>query len=308
MEEENQENKEKEELDDEKYFRIVKPLKTYESDTAELLRDKGASQIDIRLEEEKRKRRKEKSTPKQETHQKAESTYESYSFRKLIIAFVVLVISVTATLGISKFFQNDIEKELAERPSLKPEVLIKGDIIKNIDVTKKGRVEILKTIYDASQDLSINQDQVIVFYPVEVDKENNTEKAMGAELFMSIMTEKSPGYLLRSFGPKMTTGFYALNEFEPFIILEINSKANAFAGMIDWEKNMAGDLSGFIVKNDTSDRSFEDRLIDGKDLRVLKNSKGETIIVYSFIDEKTLIITGNLEVFTRILNKISDSQ
>ena len=44
-------------------------------------------------------------------------------------------------------------------------------------------------------------------------------------------------------------GVYSWNGNQPFIILKTDSYENAFAGMLSWEKNIAGDLSALFPRN-----------------------------------------------------------
>jgi len=283
---------------DENYYRIVKPLKTYERDTAEFLRERGASQVDIRLQEEQRRREEIK---KQESKFEKPAKAESLVFKKLALATVILLLSFLSIFIVSGIFRRDIDEELAKRPSLKAEVLIKGDDIQNIDTTGKNRKEILEIVESQLQNISVVKSRIVVIYPIE--KETDIERALSAEEFLIKITSSAPGYLLRAVGPKMTFGYYTKEKFIPFLLLEVNSPGNAYAGMLDWEKNMASDLSGFIVKTISDRRLFDDFILMGKDLRILRDFDGTVVLAYSFIDDKTLLITGEIETFKEILDK-----
>lgn len=58
----------------------------------------------------------------------------------------------------------------------------------------------------------------------------------------------------------------------------------------------------------TINKTFEDKIIRSKDTRVLKNSAGNTILLYSFLDQKNLVITTNEKTFEEILNRFFASQ
>jgi hypothetical protein len=81
--------------------------------------------------------------------------------------------------------------------------------------------------------------------------------------------------------------------------------------MLKWEKTMAQDLGGlFEIPADTgtSTEIFLDEALRNKDLRILQDNGGKTILLYSFIDKQTLLITKNENVFNAILAKYLTSK
>ena len=71
---------------------------------------------------------------------------------------------------------------------------------------------------------------------------------------------------------------------------------------------MRADLSQiFNIGNMTlvaePDRPFEDRIIRNKDVRVMKDSAGNIVLLYGFLDQKNLVITTNEQTFQEILNR-----
>lgn len=53
---------------------------------------------------------------------------------------------------------------------------------------------------------------------------------------------------------------------------------------------------------------FEDKIIRSKDVRVLKNTAGKIILLYSFLDQKNLVITTNERTFGELLDRFFSSQ
>jgi hypothetical protein len=50
--------------------------------------------------------------------------------------------------------------------------------------------------------------------------------------------------------------------------------------------------------------TFEDRIIKNKDVRAFRTTDGEIIFLYSFIDNKSLVITGKEETLTEIITRL----
>jgi hypothetical protein len=91
-----------------------------------------------------------------------------------------------------------------------------------------------------------------------------------------------------------------------FILISVKDYAESYAGMLIWEKDMPKDL-GEIFKVSSSLSSttslFTDEAIKNKDLRVLKDQNKNTVLLYSFVDKNTLLITTNEDVFSALLGK-----
>jgi len=51
-----------------------------------------------------------------------------------------------------------------------------------------------------------------------------------------------------------------------------------------------------------------DNIIENKDVRILKNSTGEVVLLYTFPNTNTLIITGNIETLKVVLDRLTRVQ
>ncbi len=142
----------------------------------------------------------------------------------------------------------------------------------------------------------------------------NTESSENTESVQKILSLLAPNMssaLLRSLDDKYMLGVIVYDTKAPFIILTVNDYPSAYAGMLKWEKNMAHDLKEmFSIEQNasTTDKTFIDEAIRNKDLRVLMGPKSDAVLVYSFIDKKTLVITRNENGFNAILAKFLSSQ
>lgn len=150
---------------------------------------------------------------------------------------------------------------------------------------------------------------------------------LNADIFFESFAPHIPSSLTRAFNKKMFAGIYTLDKNHAFFIIQIDSFDRAFAGMLAWEKNMYADLSPFINKKEEVEAtldasgdvitkqntavalgSFEDEIVQNKDARALKNNQGETLVIYSFIDQKTLFIVDNEDTFKETLKRFEASK
>jgi hypothetical protein len=128
-----------------------------------------------------------------------------------------------------------------------------------------------------------------------------------------------------------------------FVAVTTDFFQNAFAGMLQWEQVMADDLKNYvgtvrpidiIVSSATSTtltasstlasasstaqttpaistrsyasirRSFQDRIVMNKDVRAFRTTDGETVFLYSFIDNTHLVITDTEATLAEILTRL----
>lgn len=137
------------------------------------------------------------------------------------------------------------------------------------------------------------------------------EENISVEQFMTTMSGTAPGNLVRALSDPWMLGVYAHGtKNESIMLMKVNSFENAFDGMLAWESTIASDLQGLFTKRTMSTSTaptptlkanFEDLVIKNKDARILKNSFGEIVLAYSFIDEQTLAIAWSREGLEEII-------
>ncbi len=128
---------------------------------------------------------------------------------------------------------------------------------------------------------------------------------------LGLLAPRMPASLVRAFENKYMLGVYSFDTNEPFIILTTNDFPVAYSGMLKWEKDMVADIGKIFnisVVNSEPPLAFTDEALKNRDLRVLKDNENKTILLYSFIDKNTLVITSNENIFNAIIGKYFVSQ
>lgn len=117
--------------------------------------------------------------------------------------------------------------------------------------------------------------------------------------------------LLRSLSNNYMLGVYAYDVQSPFFILKNTFFQNAYAGMLDWEKDLGSDLTALIQVSDPTITSanantgtFEDAVISNVNVRILKDSSGKILLAYAFADKDTIILTTNTTALKFLLDRI----
>ena len=290
----------KKEAESDNYYKIVKPLRTYERDISESVREKKPSQISINLEE---KRKIKEQNKEAETQTNLDKTTEYHSHKKIIFILFLASITILITVLSPRLWNIYKTKNIPEIPVLVTENPIKSDALIKIDTTNKTREEIIALIEQEIQNLPTkNWGGLITIYPIEIT--SNGEKVLSGEKFLGKMVPNIPSAFLRALDKKLTFGYQIKAEgYMPFLVLEVNSFENAYSNMLVWENTIELDTSGFITTEteDLSGNIFQDQIIQNKDMRVLRRNNGSIAIMYSFLNNKTLFLGNNKETFTDVL-------
>lgn len=153
----------------------------------------------------------------------------------------------------------------------------------------------------------------------------------------SALQEPAPSVLLRNIiaVPSMA-GIVKVGENQsPFFILSVASFGDTFAGMLAWEPTMPRDLSRLfppfpavildIVATSTSTKNkkktattslpvpitapaFRDEIIANHDVRIYRDEKGLSVLLYGYWNQSTLIIARDPAAFTEILGRLATSR
>jgi hypothetical protein len=302
-------------------FSIVKPLQTYERDIAESIRKTNASVASINVMEQKKKA-EEKERP---AHTLSDTTQKVAWGGVATLTSILLILAAVGVLG-WLYYAYESKPPIVTTPEYS---VISTDQLKKVDATDAGRDKLIKILTENLKEGNSSTDQSLTEIKLteKVIPKNSApetppeEKQITSEQFISLLGGSAPASLARAFEGPWIFGFYKTDHAEPFILANISSFDNAFDGMIRWEKSMADDLEKVFLEYegangtstekivpDISGKSFEDLVIKSKNARVLKNARNETVLLYSFLSEKYILITVNENVFKEVLNRFLTSK
>ena len=150
-------------------------------------------------------------------------------------------------------------------------------------------------------------------------EEGGIPKLISAQTFLSMLGAEATDSLARSFEPLFFFGVHVFNGNQPFLIFKTLSYENTFAGMLAWESTLQKELSpvfgAALTRADLQpiatstetilpSASFEDKVLRNKDARVFRGRGGEIVLLYSFVDHATLVITTNEYTFAEIISRL----
>lgn len=279
---------------EEKKERIpIKSLRTYQGDVEEAIANNKYTSTTILVAEQKRR--------VEEPQKVVEVKYSGTRNRVFIyfggLFFILGVAIVTSVYYIKS--SDDVVIERQVKTFLSPTKEIK------IALASSTEDNIISTIVRERENFKLPINSVLYVNTVNENVPVDTSK------ILSVLAPSAPSSLVRSFDNKYMLGIYSYDTNEVFLILSVDDYASSYSGMLKWEKDMPKDLAKiFSVDQDflTRTYSFSDLSIKNKDLRIIRDDAGKTIMLYSFIDKETLLITKNEKIFGAILARINISK
>tara|TARA_B100001778_G_scaffold220044_1_gene182410 strand:- start:734 stop:1588 length:855 start_codon:yes stop_codon:yes gene_type:complete len=267
----------------------IRPIRTYQDDIAQAVNKQQEDLISIRTKEQERKNREGFVTQPI----KKESSGNSLLF----IALFLIVLGLIVIGALWWTSRPQIEETQIIDTILLTDSVFEGDA-ENMSQTD------FKT-YLSQALLGSHEDGHIRYFNLT----QNGERISADTLFDTILKTRIPPALLRTMGETMIGSVTVSNENIPFILVEVSSFENAFAGLLQWENFMKEDLSGtFVDETATLQDTFTDKVAQNKDLRVLQNTEGNEELIYALLDTKTLLITKNTDAFRVIFPLFISSQ
>jgi len=246
----------------------------------------------------------------------------------LIIAtsLTLIVLGIGVMFGFYQF-QKKGSGEVAQTQNASLSI-VSFNKINTIDLDGVSKDQLVEKLNSVKNEVKLNTNDILHIALTKKNTEGGAVPITPA-YFFSLLTNDTPPALLRAFGSDIMFGYFNDGANEPFLLATIDSFENTYSGMLDFEANMNKALGVLFSKRSLaisgavegsgsttttqvinfdldSERKFEDDTIKNKDIRILKNDRGETILLYSFINKNTLLITSSEKVLEVMLTKLSN--
>lgn len=277
------------------------PLRTYREDVAGVMRDKKTSLVQMVLQEQKERNKRER--------EKSPTSGKNLPLILLSVVFLFSAIGIVYYL----FFRLNPADRILNDLNVTPLIFVEKN--KEIPTEGKDSRAIEGEITNLMHVESLPVDVVEYFFFTKTVSITTADGAtaqqktlLPADRFFEMLGIKMPPMLLRALRPDFMLGFHSFNKNQPFLILKTDYYANAFAGILSWEGAMAEDLLPLFGRADRarelSQRKWDDTVIKNKDTRVLRNFDGSIALVYAFKDQHTLIITTNEDTLLEVSRRL----
>jgi hypothetical protein len=288
------ENSDKKEIVDALHNKNVLPsLRTYQGDVATFIKSKDQSLSDIALKN--REIKEEKEIKKVEEEQKKYSIIPAVEQGEtaktggtnILMVLLGIFLGIASLLAISYAIYT-----FYKRMPVGVVPTNNDPIIKNLNSVVLSSDNLNPdSIYDAIQ--TIKKD------PKYKEGITSIEIPLKASDFVNKMEWSIPAPLIRSMEDGFTLGVYKnKDKSDLFMIFKIKDFGIAFRDMLAWETSMVSDLKPALnlnLNNYSSDK-FRDYIIKNKDTR------SNTGLIYTFLDQKTILITESDDSLIYLLN------
>lgn len=271
----------------------LKPLRTYQGDVEKIINENHVSVTSVAVAEQKRKIENGEET----------SGLEYSDTKNRVYIFVGIFLFIAGIIAVGTIYFIKSKNNPLNQPNVQTTLIGYTDKV-DIKFTSTSKIDLIKNLITEKDNYKGNLNSVLYLN----FSDNNTKASIQDILFR--ITPYIPQSLSRSLDKNYMFGVYSYNKNQFFIILSTKDYGTSFAGMLKWENGMADDLGGMfnIVKNGTSTPLFVDESIQNKDLRVLKDENNKTVLLYTFVDKNTIIITSDEQILTHVFDKYINSK
>lgn len=307
-------------------------IRTYQGDVAGAIKNDNVSMIKIALAEKKRQ------------DEKAGASLLDSSFQPdntklyVIIGGLIALLVIGGLVGGFFFLRAQSTKEQVIIEEQKVPQLVYTEVSSNLDIDGKDSNDILRLLQlekNALMDLGTMKAVILT------TGQGTSTRPITTKEFFSALGTRAPYGLTGALSPNFTLGVYAYNPREMFALFKVNTYDAAFAGMLEWEPGIETDIGEIFInrpakpveENNTdvtntdtqgtstssesqkvqitpslslfNQQTFEDRVIENKDARILPDSNGNQTMLYSFLDKETLVIATSEKSLKEIIFRLT---
>ena len=300
---------------------MVKPLETYQHDIESVVQHDNVSVLAIATAEANRRSTTGEGNP--ET--KAEKT-RSLAFNiAMVMGGLIFLIGASGALAYLVTRQTSVPVSSTTMPASS---LITIDAVKEVTFTPDQTRGVVMSQLDAARQatsLSLGLMGQLLVTESSTTPNGTTLQVLPAQSFFTLIAPNIPSALARTFKPDYLLGVHVYNSNQAFIIANVYSYEEAYAGMLAWEPNLKQDLSPLFNYTPTQhipeqgvatiatgtdqfiQTGFVDKIVENHDARVLQNSTGDIYLLWTFLDRNTLVITTDDATLREIISRLKNA-
>lgn len=292
---------------------IHRPIvRTFKSDVEETIQSQHLSSINIALAENKKMMDRIQSA---ELEQK--TIKKNYT---MLIVSSLLILGGILAFAIPYYLVNKEYTETVPAENTSSGAIITADIEEKLNIDGLNLDRLAISLSERVDQSSIRLGNIKSIYLTEGQGVN--EKAIDSTKFLYLIKTNVPGEISRTLKPAYMFGMHNFNGNQRFLVLKVGSYENAYAGMLAWEVDLWSDFKNLFGLSDTSAsgqsstgrangidiKKFQDAVYSNKDSRVVKDSSGKILFLYSIVDKNTIVITTNPNTLKEIITRNNKAQ
>jgi hypothetical protein len=263
-------------------------IKTYESDVAISIQQQQESLARMALAEQ---RRREK-----EAELRDESVPKQKKIMFAVISGLCILLGIATLIGAYMFLQiKNAPVPLATEPS----EILPTDTRVTLDITQNSYDQVVTLL---QQQITQTHDagtihQIVLQYQAPNEDNATTTYSVTTTEFLQYFLPSIPGNLARAINGMYVLGSNGGASTTPFIILTTSNYESVFGGMLTWEQTMFADFQTIFALPTPvlAPIGFVDSIFQNKDIRILVDENNNPLLIYAFLDRKTLVITTSMQ-------------
>lgn len=193
--------------------------------------------------------------------------------------------------------------------------------------------ELLRQLADAASEPLVDGNVLVTYLSESTTtaKGEVVETPLAGGALIRALQLPAPDIFLRNVSPASTVGIISAGvETRPFFVFRVTSYERTFAGMLAWEETVGRDLALLypsygppsvneeapVINLGTSTPVaasepavplpyFTDAVVASHDVRVLKDTRGNTLMLYGYADKATLILARDAAAFAALIPRLT---
>ncbi len=133
--------------------------------------------------------------------------------------------------------------------------------------------------------------------------ENKSVRGATTQEFFTLLDTPLSYTLIKSLDPTFMLGGVQTTKQEPYLIIRSYNFEELFAGLLSWEGTMQSDFAPVFGVQKSPITPFVDAVQNNKSTRILYDANGNEVLLYSFVNHNTVVITTSGEALSALIGK-----
>ena len=279
--------------EEEKKPPVYPSIRTYKSDVEQYMKKEGTTLADITAEELRRR-----------SAQTFSETSAQRNFRPLILGAVIFI--VVGAVVAAVLLRGSDQPKIPALASADP--LIRPDRTETIVFEEGNRGDLLSQ-YQSFIKTPLPENELVFIAPI-ARAADGTSHAIDVPEFLSLLSIAPPDEFLRGLDGRFMLGILPLDGRNNLaLIFTVTQAERAIAGALRWEPMMLSDLRTLYtprLNTNISINVFEDTVLRNNDIRILRNTSEDPVLLYTIFNRTFFIIASSPKELEHLMTRIGE--
>jgi hypothetical protein len=303
---------------------LVKPIETFQGDIESVVQQKNVSVVSIAAAEAARRSSSSLSSAPQENTQTKPSGGSWRIFAMIMGGIFFLTVAV-GVISIIYLRTRPVPPLQSSVPS--PFISVDGTEVVALASEELTRPIVITELEDARRGSALPLGLIGRTFVAEASTTSDGEHyaPVHPQTLLSLLSSNIPSELTRTLTGEYLLGVHSFDDNQSFLIVGVDSYQQAFSGMLKWERFIKNDLAPLFTRTprprtpeelaSTPNTAtpqflptpFIDAVVENHDTRVVRDPNGDILLLWTFLDRNTLVITTNEYTLREILSRFVSS-